>query len=105
MASASPEAPSLHPDSISPIYVTFLVVASVMTFLSTVCTILRFIQRKSLGFMWDDWCILGALVFAFGFLTTTILVAIVVHAGYHVNEYVLWELNTHMKVFSLEAKS
>lgn len=68
-----------------------------MTALSTICTILRFIQRLSIGLMWDDWCIIGALLFAYGFMTTTILVATVAHAGYHVSEYVVWELNTYMK--------
>lgn len=99
---ASSAAPTLHPDHISPLYVQFLVVASVMTALSTICTGLRFVQRLSMGFMWDDWCLLGALVFAFGFMITTVLVATLVHAGYHINEYVLWELSTYMKVFTCQ---
>lgn len=89
-----------HPNHISPVYVTFLAVVSVMTVLSAISSILRFVQRKSVGFFWDDWCILGALVFAFGFLVTTTLVATITFAGYHVGEYSMWELNTYMKVWS-----
>lgn len=69
-----------------------------MTTVSTICTGLGFFQRLSMGFMWDDWCLFGALIFAFGFLTTTALAATLVHAGYHINEYVLWELSMYMKV-------
>lgn len=95
---ASSTAPTLHPDHISPLYVKFIVVASVMTTISTICTGLRFFQRLSMGFMWDDWCLLGSLIFAFGFMATTALVATLTHAGYHINEYVLWELRMYMKV-------
>ena len=96
---ASTMTATMHPDRVSSIYVTFLIVASIMTAIATISCILRFVQRLSLEFMWDDWCILGALIFAFGFMTTTILVAIIPHAGYHVTEYAVWELNSYLKVY------
>ncbi|KAK7225806.1 hypothetical protein V2G26_013809 [Clonostachys chloroleuca] len=87
-----------HPDGISPLYVTCIIEASVMTGLSTLCVLLRFIQRHSTEYGWDDWFILGALVFAYGFLATTVLAATLVHAGYHITGYTIPELETYMKI-------
>ena len=89
---------SLHPDQVSHRYVVFLGVAGVMTLLATVSVILRFASRRlTLFWYWDDWAILGALVFAYGFLMTTALVATVGGAGYHVNQYSLLQLEKYLQ--------
>ncbi len=71
-----------------------------MTAISTLCVVLRFVQRLSIGVSWDDWCILASLVFAYGCLTT-VLVATIVRAGYHIEGYTVSELDTYMKVKAL----
>ncbi|PHH89733.1 hypothetical protein CDD83_5405 [Cordyceps sp. RAO-2017] len=98
MSSTSSAAHTLHPDHISPRHVTFLAVASTLTALATTCTVLRFVQRLSIGFWWDDWFILAASAFAIGSLVTIILSATVVHAGYHFAEYAISEINIFMKI-------
>ncbi|KAL4747554.1 hypothetical protein BDW72DRAFT_209501 [Aspergillus terricola var. indicus] len=80
--------PDPLPDHISHNYVIFISVASVMTLISTVIVALRILTRVlTISAKWDDWAILGALVFAYGFLTTTVLVATVAHAGYQITQY------------------
>ena len=89
---------SLHPDQVSHRYAVFLGVAGMMTLLATVSVILRFASRKlTLYWYWDDWAILGALVFSYGFLTTTALVATVGGAGYPVNQYSLLQLEKYLQ--------
>ncbi|PYI26787.1 hypothetical protein BP00DRAFT_450878 [Aspergillus indologenus CBS 114.80] len=76
------------PDHISPLYVVFLSVAGVMTFVSTCLVVARFISRSlTISIKWDDWFCLLALIFAYGFLCTTALVATVGHSGYHITQY------------------
>ncbi|PLB54710.1 hypothetical protein P170DRAFT_346861 [Aspergillus steynii IBT 23096] len=87
MASQSQPPPGL-PDHISPLYVVFLSITGVMTFLSTCCVIARFVSRYyTLSIKWDDWFCLLALVFAYGFLCTTALVATVGRSGFHLMQY------------------
>lgn len=91
----------MYPNHISPIYVIFLAVASVMAAVSTVCVVFRSIQRFSMKFMWDDYYILGSLILAFGFVIMTILLADTIpHAGYHTNGCTVTEINTHLKAYS-----
>ena len=88
----------LHPDHVSHDYVVYLGVAGMMTLLATVCVVLRFISRKlTLFWYWDDWAILGALVFAYGYLVTTALAATVGGAGYSINQYSLPQLERYLQ--------
>ena len=97
--SAELQPPPLHPDEISHRYVIFIALTSMMTLLATLFVVGRFISRLStIQCWWDDWAILAALAFAYGFLTTTILVATVGGAGYHVTQYNLEQLGTYLKV-------
>ena len=96
--------PDPLPDHISHNYVIFISVASVMTLISTVIVALRILTRVlTISAKWDDWAILGALVFAYGFLTTTILVATVAHAGYQITQYDMATLGKWSQVRSLPA--
>lgn len=91
--------PPVYHDTISDGYVTFIAVASVFTALSIGCVILRFVQRvRTKQIKWDDWAILPALVFAIGLLITTILVATLGGAGYHIWTYELGQLETYIKI-------
>ncbi|KAF7442273.1 hypothetical protein A1F97_04541 [Pyrenophora tritici-repentis] len=97
--SQAPPTPSLHPDEISHSYVVFIGITSAMTALATACVIARFASRlKTISLWWDDWAILASLVFAYGFLTTTVLVATVGGAGYHISEYSLAQLEKYLKI-------
>ena len=90
---------TLHPDQVSHKYVVFLGVAGVMTLLATISVILRFTSRRlTLFWYWDDWAILGALVFAYGFLMTTAVVATVGGAGYPITQYSLLQLEKYLQV-------
>lgn len=93
------EPTTLHPDHVSHDYVVFLGVAGMMTLIATVCVFLRFTSRKlTLFWSWDDWAVLGALVFAYGFLTCTALVATVGGAGYPINQYSLPQLEKYLQI-------
>ncbi|RYP04515.1 hypothetical protein DL764_004416 [Monosporascus ibericus] len=60
--------------------------------------IMRFLARRlAMSFWWDDWTILGALVFAYGLMTTTALVSTVGGAGYHVYEYSMEQLEKFLQ--------
>ncbi|KAH7400553.1 serine hydrolase-domain-containing protein [Phaeosphaeria sp. MPI-PUGE-AT-0046c] len=97
--SQAPPAPSLHPDAISHSYVVFIGITSAMTALATASVVARFASRlRTITLWWDDWAILVSLVFAYGFLTTTVLVATVGGAGYHIVGYSLAQLEKYLKI-------
>lgn len=59
--------------------------AAVFTAMSIISVSLRFVQRRMIKqILWDDWFILASLLFAIGVLVTTILIAIIGGAGYHI---------------------
>ncbi|KAL4917132.1 hypothetical protein BDW62DRAFT_218351 [Aspergillus aurantiobrunneus] len=88
MASQAQATPAPLPDEISHNYVIFITVASIMTFLATMIVVLRITTRVlTISAKWDDWACAGALIFAYGFLTTTVLVATVGRAGYQITQY------------------
>ncbi|KAH8714029.1 hypothetical protein GQ44DRAFT_625283, partial [Phaeosphaeriaceae sp. PMI808] len=79
--------------------IVFIDITSAMTALATASVIARFVSRlKTISLWWDDWAILASLVFAYGYLTTTILVATVRGAGYHIFEYSLAQLEKYLKI-------
>ncbi|KAE8374945.1 hypothetical protein BDV26DRAFT_283842 [Aspergillus bertholletiae] len=91
--------PSPLPDHISHNYVIFLGIGSMMTFLSTLLVTARFLSRWfTWSVKWDDWACLGALIFAYGFLTTTALVATVGRAGYHLDQYNYSVLERYLQI-------
>ena len=76
------------PDKISPHGVVLISVASLMTLLSSICTVLRFVARKlSTTIGWDDWMALGALIFSYGYLVTYVISSTVGHGGYQIDQY------------------
>ena len=96
---ANEQPPSTHPDQISHGYIVFLSVGGVFTFLITVCVLMRFLARRlAMGFWWDDWTILAAFIFAYGFMINTTLSATVGGAGYHIYEYSSDQLEKYLKV-------
>jgi hypothetical protein len=87
------------PNHVSHDYIVFIGIACMMTFLSTVFVFLRFFARRiSLSIGKDDWACLIALVFAYGFFITTVVVATVGHAGYHMVLYDPLQLETYLQV-------
>lgn len=94
-----------HPTEMARRHVNFLIVQSIMSFVSTLVVLLRFIQRKRLTaakrFGWDDWAILVALVWAYGNLVGAVLDK---WSGYHIWEYapdkLIDQLNNFAKVSS-----
>lgn len=95
MASAQ----ELHPDAISRACVGKLAVDGVFTLLSSVSVAVRFVQRRRIGQVWwDDWAVLGSLVFAFGIMVTAALIATIGGAGYHVTTYSRAQLETYAKI-------
>lgn len=72
-------------------------IGGIMIFLAITFVLLQFISRRiGVGFGWDDWVILAALIFACGFLVTTVLVASVVYRGYHFTQYTLLQLEKYL---------
>ncbi|PWY90617.1 hypothetical protein BO94DRAFT_593529 [Aspergillus sclerotioniger CBS 115572] len=96
---ASEPAADTLPDQISPHYVVFIGVGAMMTFLSTASVAIRFVSRVlTISVKWDDWACLGALVFAYGFMITTVVVAIVGRAGYHIAQYDAHTLEKYLQI-------
>jgi len=90
---------SLHPNKISHSCVVYIIIGSALTFLATLSVMARFFSRiKTVKFWWDDWVMLSALVFAYGFLTTALLISKVGGAGYHIAQYDLNQLRVLLKV-------
>lgn len=103
---ANTTAHALHPPQLTSKHINFLIVSSVMIFLSTLVVVLRFIQRTTLvrsekRFWWDDWFILAALLCAYGNLGGGIADK---YTGYHITEYAVEELNDFSKVIGPFAK-
>jgi energy-converting hydrogenase Eha subunit A len=100
--STADELPTLHPHAVSPGAFVHIIIACIFTLLAAICVVLRFVQRRrSREFWWDDWAILGSLVFAFGgVLVCTLLISApsIGAAGYHINTYTVDQLNTYFKL-------
>ncbi|KAE8138752.1 hypothetical protein BDV38DRAFT_270291 [Aspergillus pseudotamarii] len=70
-----------------------------MTVLSTLLVFARFLSRYfTWPAKWDDWACLGALIFAYGFLTTTALVATVGRRVYHLVQYNYSVLEKYLQI-------
>jgi len=101
MATTTPTLPPLDPHQVSHSYQVFLGVTGMMTTLSTLAVAGRFASRKlGGGIASDDWTALAALVFAYGFMIMTALVATQGHAGYHILRYSMPQLEQYLKVGS-----
>ncbi|ESZ89959.1 hypothetical protein SBOR_9649 [Sclerotinia borealis F-4128] len=90
-----------HPNAVSPGYVTYDIVACILTFIATICVVLRFIHRsRTKDYMLDDWAILLSLIFDIGVLIGTLLISApsVSGAGYHITAYTIPELNMYFKL-------
>lgn len=89
----------LMPDKISDSYAVCLGLTAMMTFLSTIAVICRFVSRRlTLSVKWDDWTCLGALVFAYGMLIDLALGATIGRAGYHIEDYSMRTLEKYVQV-------
>lgn len=87
------------PNKISHAFIVVISVDVMMTFLSTIFVILRFIARKlSCNVGWDDWAVLGSLIFSYALLVIVVIQATMGHAGYHLSQYSLSEAATFAKV-------
>ena len=101
MATTNPPVP-YNPTQITHGYTIFIGVGAMMTVISTTTVVLRFLSRRlTRSWSWDDWAIVAALVFAYGFLLTTIIIATVGGAGRHTVDYTPTELEKYLQVGSL----
>jgi hypothetical protein len=101
MATLPPPPAPFNPHKITHVYVKFIAVTVLLTVLSTSTVILRYLSRRSTrSWSWDDWAILVALVLAYGFLATTVIVGTVGGAGRHASEYNFPELERYLQVSS-----
>lgn len=92
---------SLHPNKPSHAFLGVSIATGILTVLATNCVALRFIHRKrTVGLWWDDWTILGALVFGIGVFINTVLSTLpnLGASGYHLTEYTVDGLATWFKV-------
>lgn len=88
--------------SVKPSYLTYAIVSSVFTGLSTVCVILRFFRRQQVGgLQWDDWTILLALIVSIACLVVVLLPTSIVPRILQNDPNIVFtevELNTWTKV-------
>lgn len=100
MASNSTVVETRH-DGITHAYVVVLAATSPMMLLAIIAVALRFYQQKrNLGIWWDDWASLVALIMCLGLVPSTVVCAVVSHAGYHIETYTPEELVVYAKVSS-----
>ncbi|KAL4935725.1 hypothetical protein BDV06DRAFT_228558 [Aspergillus oleicola] len=77
------ESQSQLPEGISSSPKVYIGTSAIMTFLSTVFVGLRLSARiLTIKIKQDDWACVGALVFGYGLLITTVLLATIGHRGY-----------------------
>lgn len=92
---------TLHPNRVSYGYLLNNIVSGILTLLAAICVLLRFLHRhRSRDLSWDDWTILGALIFGMGVFIITVLISMpsIGAAGYHITEYTSDQLMVWAKV-------
>ncbi|KAI1322481.1 hypothetical protein F5Y16DRAFT_39997 [Xylariaceae sp. FL0255] len=90
-----------HPNRASQTFEGISISLGILTCLAIVSVALRFIQRmRAAGLWWDDWTILGALVFAIGVFINTVVATLPQYgaSGYHITEYTIPQLDTWFKI-------
>ncbi|KAL4950324.1 hypothetical protein BDW69DRAFT_187468 [Aspergillus filifer] len=98
MSSGTPF-PDPRLDQGSNTYVSVTIVTASFTFISTIIVALRLAYRAfTASLKWDDWVCLGALLFAYALLVTTILISTVGQAGHHIYEYDRHDLEKYIKI-------
>lgn len=101
MEALPPQPPPFDTHKITDVYVKFIAVTVLLTVLSTSTVILRYLSRRATrSWSYDDWAILVALILAYGFLATTVIVGTVGGAGRHASEYTFPELERYLQVSS-----